>query len=132
MKPIQLHLHYSFEEIQILKTFAKYSQDAEKALDLVKSGYNEYNYGRLKQILEKFQRDGIWDLAEEDEEHGKSHSIFRLDIKDLILSYPNPIPDELRSGIDTGSILEKLPCSNLDSFEINFLSALIKNDAAKL
>jgi len=126
MKLIQLHLHYSFEEIQILKIFAKFPNDAEKAFDLLKSVYEEYNY--LKQILEKFQKDGIWDLADEDDELVKTHSVFKIDLKDLILNYPNPIPDDLSSGIDASSILEKLTCSNLNPFEISFLTALVKNE----
>lgn len=128
MKAFQLQLQYSYEEIQILKILAKFEKDAEKAIEIIRAGLNEYEQERIRRILLKFHQDGIWDLADEDDENGQCHSIFKVNFQDLILSHPNPLPKNLRSGINQNSILEKLPNSNLDPFEINFLSALIKND----
>ncbi|PKD21803.1 hypothetical protein APR41_02150 [Salegentibacter salinarum] len=119
--------NYSYEKLEILKILAKFPEDAQKAYELILAGLNEYEIPRIQNILIQFIKDGIWDFEETEE--GKMHSDFKIDFHDYILNYPNPIPENIRSGIDTNSILEKLPCSNLNLFEINYISALLKKDA---
>jgi hypothetical protein len=119
--------NYTYEELEILKILARFPNDAQKAYELILAGLNEYETPRIENILIQFIKDGIWDF--EETEDGKLHSDFKIDLQDFILSYPNPIPESIRSGIDTNSILDKLPCSNLDPFEINYISTLLKKDA---
>jgi hypothetical protein len=122
------NLNYNYEEIEVLKILAKFQNDPDKASVLILSGLDEYEHTRIVKIIEKFYNDGIWDI--EDTEDGKGRSTFTIDLQEFILNYPNPIPENLRSGIDIGAILEKLSCSNLDPFEVNFIRALIKRDAS--
>jgi PleD family two-component response regulator len=121
------HLNYNFEELEILKILAKFSNDFDKAEDLIFSGLDEYELTRIKKIIEKFYHDGIWDF--EETEDGKDCSTFKIDLQDFILNCPNPIPENLRSGIDTNAIIEKVSCSNLNLFEINYITTLLKKDA---
>lgn len=122
------HLNYNFEELEILKILAKFSNDFDKAEDLIFSGLDEYELTRIKKIIEKFYHDGIWDF--EETEDGKDCSTFKIDLQDFILNCPNPIPEKYKEGIEVRTILEKLPCSNLDISEINYISTLLKKDAA--
>ena len=122
------NFNYNFEELEVLKILAKFQDDIDKASALILSGLNEYEHTRIVKIIEKFYNDGIWDI--EETEDGNDRSTFSIDLHEFILNYPNPIPENLRSGIDAGAILEKLTCSNLDPFEVNFIRALIKKDAS--
>lgn len=127
MNYLQLeNLKYSFEELEILKILASYPADGQRALDLLESGVNEYYIPRIEKILRKLYADGIWDFEEDDK--GKFHSTFNLDLKETIINHPNPIPENYKKNIDAFAILEKLPNSNLDSSEINYLSILLKKD----
>jgi len=120
------HLNYSFEEVEILKTLAKYHDEPEIAEKFLFSGLTEYEYTRVKKIIQKFYLDGIWDF--EDTENGKGHSIFKVDFQDIILSYHNPIPEEYKKDIEINTILEKVNASSLDFSEVKYISALIKKD----
>ncbi len=117
---------YSFEELEILKILATYSDDGQRALDLLESGVNEYYIPRIEKILKKLFADGIWDFQEDDK--GKFHSTFNFDLTETIIKHPNPIPEKYKKDIDVFAILDKLPDSNLDSSEINYLSILLKKD----
>jgi len=97
--------NYSYEELEILKILAKFPEDAQKAYELILAGLNEYEIPRIRNILVQFIKDGIWDF--EETEDGKLHSDFNITLQDFILSSPNPIPENIRFGIDTYSILEK-------------------------
>jgi len=120
------HLNYSFEEVEILKTLAKYHDEPEIAEKFLFSGLNEYEFTRVKKIIQKFYLDGIWDF--EDTENGKGHSTFKIDFKDFILDYPNPIPEEYKEDIEINTVLEKLYASNLETSEAKYISALVKKD----
>ena len=129
MQHFQLeNLNYTFKEVELLKILAKYPEDGQRALDLIASGVEEYYIPRLTKILVKFLEDGIWSYHED--EKGKFHSSFSLDLKETIINYPNPIPKKYRKNINTCDILEKLNNSNLDSSEIEYLSILIRKDVA--
>ncbi|TQI69338.1 hypothetical protein JM79_0213 [Gramella sp. Hel_I_59] len=120
------HLNYSFEEVEILKTLAKYHDEPEIAESFLFSGLNEYEYTQVKNIIQKFYLDGIWDFK--DTANGKGQSTFNYDLKDFILKYPNPIPSEYKEDIEINTISEKLYASNLDKSELKYISALIKKD----
>ncbi|TQI71426.1 hypothetical protein JM79_2359 [Gramella sp. Hel_I_59] len=120
------HLSYSFEEVEILKTLAKYHDQPDIAEKFLFAGLSEYEYTRVKKIIQKFYLDGIWDF--EDTANGKGQSTFNYDLKDYILKYPNPIPSEYKEDIEINTISEKLYASNLDKSELKYISALIKKD----
>ncbi|WP_298527579.1 hypothetical protein [uncultured Christiangramia sp.] len=120
------HLNYSFEELEILKTLAKYHDEPEIAEKFLFSGLNEYEYTRVKKAIEKFFYDGIWDF--EDTANGKGQSTFNFDLKNFILDYLNPIPSDYKENIEINTILEKLYASNLDNSEVKYISAVIKKD----
>lgn len=119
-------LNYTFEELEILKILVKFSHDPAKAEDMLKSGLNEYEMGRMKKIVTKLFNDGIWEY--EENQSGKGRPRLRIDLSNFILNYPNPIPEKIRAGIDITAILEKLSCSNLDFSEIKYITALLKKD----
>ena len=121
------NLNYTFEELEILKILVKFSHDPAKAEDIMKSGLNEYKIGRLHKILTKLFNDGIWDYVEAGENNDRP--MLKLNLGDFILKYPNPIPEKIRSEIDTTALLEKLPCSNLNLSEIRYITTLLKKDA---
>ncbi|WP_298246112.1 hypothetical protein [uncultured Christiangramia sp.] len=120
------HLNYSFEEVEILKTLAKYHDEPEIAEKFLFSGLNEYEYTQVKKIIQKFYLDGIWDF--EDTADGKGQSTFNFDLKNFILEYPNPIPEEYKEDIEINTVLEKLYASNLETSEAKYISALVKKD----
>ncbi|SDS26381.1 hypothetical protein SAMN04487764_1817 [Gillisia sp. Hel1_33_143] len=120
------HLNYSFEEVEILKTLAKYHDEPKIAENILFSGLNEYEYTQVKKIIQKFYLDGIWDF--EDTANGKGQSTFNFDLKNNILEYPNPIPKEYKEDINLNSVLEKLYASNLETSEAKYITALIKKD----
>jgi len=120
------NLNYSFEELEFLKLLTKYPDDGQRALDIMSTGVEEYYHPRLENILKKFLKDGIWDFYED--KKGKYHSTFHFDLKETIINHPNPIPEKYKKDVDTGTILEKLSCSNLDISEVNYIRALLKND----
>jgi len=120
------HLNYSFEEVEILKTLAKYHDQPDIAEKFLFSGLNEYEYTQVKKIIQKFYLDGIWDF--EDTANGKGQSTFNFDLKNNILEYPNPIPEEYKEDININSVLEKLYASNLETSEAKYITALIKKD----
>ena len=119
-------LNYTFEELEILKILAGYPDDPQHALNLISSGLDEYQLPGVRKILAKFYEDGIWDLqVTEDGEH---HSIFKMDIRDTIINYRNPIPEEYTKDIDVRGIIEKLSATNLDLSERNYLNKLLKKE----
>ena len=121
------NLNYTFEEIEILKVLATFPQDLDKALDFIAYGLNYYELTRVENVLAKFYTDEIWYF--EELENGKYSSTLNIDVKDLILSYPNPIPESIISEIDVSSVIEKLSASNLNLAEINYIKLLLKRDA---
>lgn len=121
------NLNYTFEELEILKILVKFSHNPAKAEDMLKSGLSEYEMGRMKKIVTKLFNDGIWEYVEAQESN--DHPLLKLNLGDFILKYPNPIPEKIRSEIDTTALLEKLPCSNLNLSEIRYITTLLKKDA---
>lgn len=129
MQHFQLeNLNYTFKEIEFLKILAKYPDDGQRALDVMASGVEEYHITRLEKILQKFLEDGIWDFKKD--KKGKYHSSFKLDLKEVIMNYPNPIPEKYKKDINPIEILEKLSHLNLDTSEIEYLNILIIKDLA--
>lgn len=129
MKPFTLK-DYTYEEIQFLKFLATYPDDPNLAAKLINQGESEYNMEYLEKMTEKFLMNGILDFRlpfiVDDTE--KARTLFKDDIQEIILNYSNPIPDSIRDNVESGTIIEKLGCSNLDSKEIKYITTLIKND----
>lgn len=121
------NLNYTFEELEILKILVKFSHDPAKAEDLLKSGLNEYEMGRMKKIVTKLFNDGLWEYVEAGENNDLP--MLKLNLNDFIIKYPNPIPEKIRSEIDTTAIIDKLACSNLNLSEIKYITTLLKKDA---
>lgn len=129
MKTFRLQ-NYSFEEILLLKSLARHPNDAEYAVELIEKGQDEYASRRLSEMVSKFQEDGILQCGIHLlDENRKVRVIFNGDIQKMILNAPNPVPENIRSGVDIAAIIEKLSCSNLDLTEINYLTTLLKKDA---
>ena len=121
--------NYSFEEILLLKSLASHPDDVEYAVELIEEGQDKYASRRLSKMVDKFQKDGILKCGIHLlDENRKVRVIFNGDIQKMITNAPNPVPENIKSDIDTSSILEKLECSNLDFSEIDYITMLIKKD----
>lgn len=128
MKTFRLQ-NYSFEEILLLKSLARHPDDVEYAVELIEKGQDKYASKRISKMVNKFQEDeilkcGIHLL----DENRKVRVLFNGDIQKIILNAPNPIPKNIREGIEPISIIKKLSCSNLSLSEIKYLNNLIKKD----
>ncbi|WP_423818651.1 hypothetical protein V5739_13845 [Salinimicrobium sp. TIG7-5_MAKvit] len=122
--------NYSFEEILLLKSLARHPDDVEYAVELIEKGLDEYASRRLSKMVDKFQEDGILKCGIHLlDENRKVRVDFNGDFQKMILNASNPVPENIRSGIDTASIIENLSCSNLDLTEINYLTILLKKEA---
>ena len=121
---------YTYKEILFLKCLAKYPDDADLATKLMNQGEDEYHLEHLNIMTKKFLMDGILDFRVpfKDEETEKVRTLFKKDIQEIIQNYSNPVPDSIRDNVESGTIIGKLGCSNLDSKEIKYITTLIKND----
>jgi len=127
MKPFPLK-DYSYDEILFLKCLAKYPDDPNLAVNLINQGEGEYNMEYLEKMTDKFLMNGIINFEIPYITGENVRTIFKGDIQEIILNYSNPIPDSIRANVESGTIIEKLGCSNLDSKEIKYITTLIKND----
>lgn len=131
MNLLKLRNEYTFDELLYLKSLVKYSDNLELALDLFMAGQTKYNTDHLSEMIDKFAENGLIVnfkaplIGCEDDRYA---AIFKKNYPNIILNTPNPIPDDLKECIDTISLLKKLPSSNLNSSENEYISLLIKKD----